>query len=138
MDEELRRNELWKTLAHKIILFVDTIPEHVNQEIPGEILFGCDRRIWQLYIFCMFVYNKANTLISVNRVQSSIISNFKMSLIDELAFKQGSDEYNDVPCLKDVIHQYLIRLENYGYLVEVPPGDVEYERWTVLDSSGVK
>jgi hypothetical protein len=136
-EKDFHKNRIWKKATRKVEIDLNNIPKHINIEIPGEIVFGCDRRIWQSYIFYRYVYNKVkiygkNTYpISVKRIQKNIKENFKDYLISDLVYTKDIDI--DIPSLTKVIYDYLKALARFDYLDEMPSGHIYYAKFIIVD-----
>ena len=58
-EKEFVTNPIWIQTSRYLNVSVKNIPEYINIEIQGDVVFGCDHRIWQSYIFSHYIYNKA-------------------------------------------------------------------------------
>lgn len=140
---EFHSNPIWKKQAGWMNISKDSIPTYLNLEIPGDFVFGCDRRIWQSFIFQNFIYNKVKRYkdktypISVKMIIETVKKEFKFYLIYELIYLRDINEFRDVPNLTDVVYTYLKRVEEYGYLSEIPAGHTFYSKFIILDPSSV-
>ena len=146
-QEELRRtwekallsDPIWIKASKGMSISLLKVPEYINVEIPGEIVFGCDRRVWQAYIFYRYVNNKVKLFrdktfpITVKRIQENVKEAFKGRLIDDLVFTKDVPGYKDVPDLTHVIYHYLKKLQEYEYLLELEAGHIYYSKFIVLD-----
>lgn len=50
-EKGLSSDPIWIKASKGMNISLHKVPEYINVEIPGEIVFGCDRRVWQAYIF---------------------------------------------------------------------------------------
>lgn len=57
-EKALSSDPIWIKASKGMNISLHKVPEYINVEIPGEIVFGCDRRVWQAYIFYRYVNNK--------------------------------------------------------------------------------
>ena len=141
--KEFYKDPIWIKAAKGMNILASNIPEYINVEIPGEIVFGCDRRVWQAYIFYRYINKKVklfreNTFpISVKRIQENVKEDFKGRLIYDLLYLKDLDGYKNVPDLTQVIYDYLKRLEGFGYLEEEPSGHIFYAKFIILDPDSV-
>lgn len=96
------------------------IPFFVNIPIKGEIVFRCDRRIWQGKIFDRWIYNRKEG--KINKFNSSALW---YSLIEQehIPYNLGlsktadfSDEWDVINLPYVVISKYLDYLENLGFI----------------------
>lgn len=136
-------NPIWNRYSRYMKINKDNIPEHLNLEIPGDFVFGCDRRVWQTFIFQNFIHNKVNTFkdqtypISVEWITKKVKDVFKTYLIYDLLYLRDLNEFKDIPDLTDVLYSYLKALEDYGYLSEIPKGHKYYSKFIILDPNNV-
>ena len=134
-SKEFYKDPIWVKAANGMNITPRNIPEHINLEVPGEIVFGCDRRVWQAYIFYRYVNNKVKIFkektypISVKRIQQNIKEDFKGRLIYDLAYTKDIEGYQNIPDLTEVIYEYVKRLEKFGYLEEHPSGHPFYAKF---------
>ena len=142
-SKEFYKDPIWVKAANGMSITPRNIPEHLNLEVPGEIVFGCDRRVWQAYIFYRYVNNKVKIFkektypISVKRIQQNIKEDFKGRLIYDLAYTKDIEGYQNIPDLTEVIYEYLKRLEKFGYLEEHPSGHPFYAKFEILDPDSI-
>lgn len=142
-EKALLSDPIWIKASKGMNISAQTVPEYINVEIPGEIVFGCDRRVWQAYIFYRYVNNKVKLFrdktypISVKRIQQNVKEEFKGRLNYDLVYMKDVAGYDDVPDLTQVIYDYLKKLEVYGYLLELEAGHIFYSRFIVLDPDSV-
>ena len=102
------------------------LPFFLNIPITGEMIFPCDRRIWQIALFDKFVYNRnpdnaEKPTVGINRVQKWITKHNKQFPIDwALSYKTvvsiNSDEKKSLRLLNDVIDTYFNYLVYLGFL----------------------
>lgn len=141
---EFYNNPIWQKHAGWMNISKDNIPVYLNLEIPGDFVFGCDRRVWQTFIFQKYIYNIVKRFkdktspISVKRIQEKVREEFKSYLKFELIYlKDIEEEFRDVPDLTNVIYSYLKRIEEYGYLYEILAGHPYHSKFIVLDPKSV-
>ena len=133
---------LWKIASNGMNLSSRKIPEYLNIPIPGEIVFGCDRRVWQSYLFYRHIYNKIALFkdqtypVSVKYIQKKVKTEFKDRLLFDLVYTKDIPDYRGVPDLTQVIYHYLKKVEEYGYLRERESGHPYYAKFTIQDLSG--
>lgn len=129
---------IWKLAAFKLKITRDNIPDYINLEIPGDFVFGCDRRIWQAYIFQKLIHNRVKKYgdfaypISVEWVVEHVKETFDDKLIRDLIYLKDIQEYRSEPGLTDVIYGYLKKLEGYGFLKEQPARHIYYSQFKIL------
>lgn len=70
------------------------------------------------------------------RIQQNVKEEFKDRLNYDLVYMKDVAGY-DVPDLTKVIYDYLKRLQEYGYLLELEAGHVFYSKFIVLDPDSV-
>lgn len=141
--KEFDKDPIWINAAKWMDIKPQNIPEYINVEIPGEIVFGCDRRVWQAYIFFRYINNKVKMFkynlypISVKRIQMDIKADFKGRLIYDLVYTKDIKVYQDIPDLTDVIYSYLKILEKMGYLEELTSGHPFHAKFKILDPDSI-
>jgi hypothetical protein len=118
------------------------IPFFIDIPITGEMIFQCDRRIWQSIIFNRYIYGRKKGSILFN-----ISSNNKTTLFDvlkneykipidyDLMYKLpnplDSDEHIWLP--RDVINQYLEHLSTLGFIdISVSHNKEGLSEWGVV------
>ncbi len=140
---EFHLNPIWKKHAGWMNISKVSIPVYLNLEIPGDFVFGCDRRVWQTFIFQKFINNKVKMFkdkicpITVKRIIETVKKEFKSYLKYELVYLRDINEFRNVPDLTDVVYAYLKRIEEYGYLSEIPTAHIFYSKFEILDPNSV-
>ncbi|WP_312460660.1 hypothetical protein [Proteiniclasticum sp.] len=142
-EKDLKMDPIWIKASKGMNISLNTVPEYINVDIPGEVVFGCDRRVWQAYIFYRYVNKKVKLFrdktfpITVKRILENVKEEFKGRLNYDLVYMKDVAGYNDVPDLTQVIYDYLKRLQEYGYLLELEAGHIFYSKFIVLDPDSV-
>ena len=102
---------------------VSNIPFYMDIPITGEMVFPCDRRIWQSVLFDRFIFNRKeenNPTVHLKRVNSWIKNYNKTFPIDwALCYKTiipGTTEYRPVSLLNYVVKKYFEYLEYLGFI----------------------
>lgn len=105
---------------------IDNLPFFLNIPISGEMVFPCDRRIWQSALFDKFVFNRNSEddnkpTIHIKRVQKWIEKYNKQFPIDwSLTYKTvvsiSQDDEKTVSLLYDVIVTFFNYLVYLGFL----------------------
>ncbi len=105
---------------------IDNLPFYLNIPITGEMVFPCDRRIWQSALFDKFVFNRNSEnekkpSVHIKRVQKWIEKYNKQFPIDwTLTYKTvvsvSQDEEKTVSLLYDVIVTFFNYLVYLGFL----------------------
>lgn len=94
---------------------VKEIPFYFNIPVFGEIVFNCDRRIWQGILFEKFIYRKNNTKIQVKTVCFYFLENYSDKLdLKLVGFSKG--QFADDSFLQGVIQIYMIYLSKLGFI----------------------
>lgn len=141
--KEFYKDPIWLNATKYIRITHQNIPEYLNVEIPGEYIFKCDRRIWQAYIFNRYVNNKVNIFkektfpISVERITHDIKQELKAKIEWDLYYLKDIKGYEDEPELGNVIYDYLSRLEDFGFLEEIPSRHYFFTKFEILDPNSV-
>jgi hypothetical protein len=60
---QVAHHTLWKQASSQMRFNINTLPSYLNYPVKSELVFSCDRRVWQSGIFFEFIYNpvKNNT-----------------------------------------------------------------------------
>ena len=109
-----KRKKFYNSLGKEIPFFLD-IP------VTGQISFSCDRRIWQMDLFELFIYNRnAGSNISIIRIWKWFSKYegkkfLNWNLIIKSNFEIGNKKYKDNLAL-DAIKQYLSYLGRLGFI----------------------
>ncbi|TCT14552.1 competence CoiA-like predicted nuclease [Natranaerovirga pectinivora] len=119
-EEKLLHTHLWKKANEYLNLTVNEIPTYLNYKIQGEIVFNCDRRIWQTYIFSNFINKyikrQKSDYILVKGVVSWLKKDFVTIPINTYLTYLDKKEFEGIPDLTDVIGEFLLNLCRYGVL----------------------
>ena len=128
-------------------LSVENLPFYLDIPVDFEMIFGCDRRIWQSYIFNRYVYNrvqKDNIALPIDRLFETLVDEIPALNIDwDLAHRFYSDyDEEDVHLPYRVIREYLYRLAYIGFIridsskwakvlriKTLKPGDTKRSKW---------
>lgn len=100
------------------------IPFYLNIPITGEMIFKCDRRIWQSMLFDQFIYYRksAGSTVSLANVESWIRNHQKVFLIDKsIAYKTSievSGKQYTLLLVRDVLTRYLKYISMLGFTSE--------------------
>ena len=124
LEDENAVNAHLMTLHMKAKL--ETLPFYLNIPITGEMIFPCDRRIWQSALFDKFVFNR-NTeggnkpTVHIKRVQKWIEKHNQQFPIDwKLSYKTdvsiNPNEKKTVSLLYDVVVTFFNYLVYLGFL----------------------
>ena len=54
---ELPNSTIWKRASSNMNVSLENLPAFLNQNVKGEHIFACDRRVWQAGLFSAFIYN---------------------------------------------------------------------------------
>lgn len=105
---------------------IDKLPFFLNIPITGEMVFPCDRRIWQSALFDKFVFNRNSEgenkpTVHIKRVQTWIKKHNKQFPIDwGLTYKTevlvSREEKKTVLLLYDVVYTFFDYLVYLGFL----------------------
>lgn len=119
----LRNDEAFLKYANQELVFFKKYkkkPFFIDIPITGEMVFQCDRRIWQGQIFDRFIYkrNKKDAKFSVSNIFDKLKYDHKIPIDDDLVCVLGiKDSFKDVFCLsKDVVKTYIKYLEMLGFI----------------------
>lgn len=110
------------------------VPFYMDIPITGEMIFNCDRRIWQSAVFDKFIYNRkqdvlGNPTVSVFRICSwakSYQNEFKLNwdLMPQVFFvvKNSGRERS---LLFECVKQYLTYLSLLGFISDIQPSEAD-------------
>lgn len=92
-----------------------TVPFFVDIPITGEMVFQCDRRVWQSVVFDRYIFNRTTKRICVNNVFHELHTTHDIPVDWELAYSQEIDAGSFSLSL-DVIKQYFDHLAFLGFI----------------------
>lgn len=130
----LRNLHLWKDIEGEIPFFLD-IP------ITGEMVFACDRRIWQAALFDKFIYYRKmdefeNVYITMNKIQTCLRDHMDYVPVDWKLVSSVTTEINGrtqkFALFYDVVRQYLEYLHYIGFISKLYYGKASVERIKTL------
>ena len=113
-------------------------PFFIDIPITGEIIFRCDRRIWQSVLFNRFVYGRRNVgaRFNIEKLFDNLRNDYQINVDFDLSFKLTSplDDDRTIWLRTDVISQYMEYLELLGFISTPNNSDYRNQRnWkTVL------
>ena len=95
-----------------------SIPFYLNIPICGEMIFKCDRRVWQTLLFEQFVYNRKTTSISQDKIEAWLKHHQSVIKVDWRYAYKVYNELNrkEYHFFKDVIEQYFYYLDCLGFI----------------------
>lgn len=103
-----------------------TLLEAIGISIPGDFVMGCDPRVWQTYLFSTFVHRKRQRFrektmpFTVDYVQRKLKETFRGDLCYDLVCLKDVPGYETRPDLTQVIHSYLVILDQMNFLIQRP------------------
>ena len=104
-------------------------PFFIDIPITGEIVFRCDRRIWQSVLFNRFIYGRRSRGASFNieKLFDDLRNDYQISVDIDLSFKLTSpwDDDRTIWLRTEVISQYMEYLELLGFIST--PNDSGYQ-----------
>lgn len=120
-SKELTNNPLWIKSASYLRLRSNQVPIYLNQDICGDIVFNCDRRIWQVTLFGIFIYKKLRKGKSQYFCIEHVVHWLKkkpypLPLNWELTYLKDIEEYRDYPALSNVVAEFFLNLAQYGFV----------------------
>lgn len=96
------------------------VPFYINIPICGEMIFKCDRRIWQSIIFNRFIYGRKNNeaKINLNNLFDDLKNDYGINIDYTLTYKFTNplDENETIWLPYDVIYKYMEYLEQLGFI----------------------
>ena len=112
------------------------IPFFIDIPITGEMIFKCDRRIWQGIIFNRYIYYRKENSNSINNftIFNALKENYNISIDYELAFLnlESDNSYETYSFSRDVINRYLIWMEMLGFIKIRGKWSTVLERKTII------
>lgn len=97
------------------------VPFFVNVPITGEIIFQCDRKIWQSALFNRFIYSRkeVGAKFNIDNLFSVLKDDFHINVDFDLSYKllNPLDEKKVIWLRKDVISKYMDYLETIGFII---------------------
>lgn len=119
MDGRIAENKYWKHTNQYLHLDIDDIYEYLNYPIPGEIIFDCDRRIWQTTLFSLFVINNKYSFIKIEWVSNWIVKKkgLPINWLVYGSWRQNAIQGFKLPSLADVLAEFFMQLADYGFLL---------------------
>lgn len=107
-------NRLWIDFCNKYKVSDANLPVFLNEAVNGEIAFACDRRVWQSCIFEKFILNRKEKSVMVGNVVRWLSKHSSIPLNKEFVYTKEVD--SNIPDLAATIHNYLLKLTEYGFL----------------------
>lgn len=111
--QNINQNRFWNSMLKKYPIKKDIYPDIIDFPIRGEIMFGCDRKVWQGAIYFYLVYDKKGA--SCKFVDERMLQWMRESLYRELIYTPGLKD-NGMPTHGDVIKTYFRYLMDNGCL----------------------
>lgn len=134
-ETELHKSLWWKEFISKNNIPQDNIPPYLNYIIDRNIVFNCDRRIWQSIIFSKFILNRQGKYFKICNVVTWVkkyASNTYLKLNRDLIYIKDIEHVLTVKDLTDVIIEYFNVLKNYGYLNKANYTNGYYAEYEIL------
>lgn len=104
---------------------IKEIPFFVDIPITGEIIFQCDRRIWQSILFNRYIYGRKedNAKLNVENMFDVLVKEYQIKVDYDLSFKLDNPLYEDYSIFlrNDVINTYMDYLETLGFITTPNP-----------------
>ncbi len=125
-----KHSKLWKLLVKKLWIDESNIPDIINVSVDGDIVFACDKNIWQASIFYKFINNRKNTYLSARAISHWIVHSSYIPLnrdllknsclidsYDQLKLETVIDSYLRFLCTKGVIYfdsrSYRVKIDSF-------------------------
>jgi len=139
-DNEFTLNPIWIKYSKEMNISINNIPRYLNIEIQGDIVFGCDRRVWQTYIFSNYIHNNLKRYrenvhsLCVKDICEDVRNVFYEYLNRDLMFTKDISESIKVPDLTQVVFSYLSKLVKYNLLFNQEVGNhIYYAKFVLHD-----
>jgi hypothetical protein len=109
------------------------VPFFIDIPISGEMIFQCDRRIWQSVIFNRYIYCRKNVGNSFNieKIYDNLIKDHGIAVDYDLSYKliNPLDEEKSIWLRREVIDKYMNYLETLGFISFEDDSYHEDGRW---------
>ena len=96
------------------------VPFFIDIPITGEMIFQCDRRIWQSIIFNRFIYGRKahESKINIRSLFEKLKDDHHINIDHDLAFKLTNpfDEEETIFLMMQVVSKYMEYLELIGFI----------------------
>lgn len=128
---ELRNGAQTELVARSCTFYskcTDGLPFFLDLPITGEMIFPCDRRVWQSRIFDRFIYNRKDySTVHIKRIQEWLRKYQKEIPIDwsiaaKASISLASGCSKPVTLFYDVVNQYLKYLTYLGFIDDLAFG----------------
>lgn len=133
-DKALNENNLWIDISKRLGISEGNLPNQFNIKVKGELVFKCDYRIWQAYIYEKFILNRKWKTIHTFNVIRWVQDHSILPINTELKYTKDIKAL-DIPDLTDVILNYLNRLCDYGILEKSSGTNNFYTSFLVVKDS---
>lgn len=133
-DKMLNQNNLWMDISNRLKISKYNLPNQLNIRVKGELVFRCDNRIWQAYIYEKFILNRKGKTIYIFNVVRWVQDHSLIPINTELKYTKDIKTL-DIPDLSDAILNYLNRLCDYGILEKLSGRNNFYTSFLVLKDS---
>ena len=126
--QHLRSDDKFQAVLRNLHLRKDIegdIPFFLDIPITGEMVFACDRRIWQAALFDTFIYYRKmdefeNVYITINKIQTCLRDHMDYVPVDWKLVSSVTTEINGrtqkFALCYDVVRQYLHYLHYIGFI----------------------
>ena len=112
---------------------IKEIPFFVDIPITGEIIFKCDRRIWQSILFNRYIYcrKEDNAKLNVENMFDALIKDYQVQVDYDLSFKLDNPLYEEQTIFlrNDVINTYMDYLETLGFITTPNPSEYNNQHY---------
>lgn len=119
VDARIAENKYWQRTNQYLHLDPEEVYDYLNHPIPGEIVFACDRRIWQTTLFSMYVINNKYSTIKIEWVHNWITKKkgLPINWLVYGSWRQKGSLGFELPSLSDVLAEYFMNLADCGFLI---------------------
>ena len=97
------------------------VPFFIDIPITGEMIFKCDRRIWQSAIFNRYIYGrtKDNSSFNIEKIYDVLSSAFRIEVDFDLSYKLSNplEENGFIHLRHHVVNKYMDYLETIGFII---------------------
>lgn len=116
-----------------------SVPFFIDIPITGEMIFRCDRRIWQSIIFNRYVYGRKNdgARINVDNIFDDLKDDYNIEIDYDLTYKltDPQDDKGYIWLRREVVRRYMNYLEDIGFIFTPSSSNGrQYEDWRTVQA----
>lgn len=109
---DMYKSEMWFKLAKDLFIDISCIPEIIDFDIKGDIVFACHKNIWQAAIYHKFIRNNKNRYLSIRTIAKWILNESRIPINN--CFIYSSFGIEETSYLERIVKVYLSNLSRKG------------------------